>query len=585
MARQTKAKETSRENIRDKDTFDYSTPELNPAARPVDAFAPTRPDLDAANAIVAIGEGLRSYGALSELRSQWKVEKATKDFAANQEKPPDNEKTKAYLDQWDKLKGNYSATVEFGQEVDKYFAENSHLEPDEFRQGYQEIVSKYTSGQNKEFMLGFFPQAVRQEQQLFAQYTQVLGNRLATQRNEMASQLMRDNIEGMLKTHVGADSLVQLEDDDFWVKNYLDDAPAFSRVWGNQMRTELSALQERYRDFGMDKTQVSVLMMEQAGRLAREYGVPELLDFAVEQDKAGNIRLTDNPELQQRYLTLKGQAESARDSRIAGMAQKKKKAMEDADSRYTSSVVARVNTLDPNDKQGAAAILQELLDVGEDGRMNLNRMPIGQQVAMTQFLDTSRRSLFASKTDSGEYVLLQSKFLDGNLQFTDLVEKMDYLTQEDYQAIFGLISRRSGEKNTAKTTMFTNTRASFKKFLSDKLDPKTTTAEGILVSLTSDGPSNLLSAMQFMDQALWDYVEQNGGQLPDRETTNTILEEVRKQYEKYFYDASELYQNKEAPTEVAPTAREMRTGKKWVVNANDDGTFNVIEAEDGADSE
>jgi len=229
MARQSRVNPSSRRPNTDKDTYDFSTPDLNVSARPTDDYMERRPNRDIVNALEAVNKGLASYGTLSELRSKNAEDRAEKDFAENPEAPP-SEQTVAYIEKWEQMKGTHVAIAEFQKEADAYFTQNSHLEPDEFKEGYQKIVAEYTAGRSKNFMLGFFPKALQKEQALFGQYNNVLGERIATQRNEAASQEMRDAVETMVIQHTGARGLADLGDDAFWVKNYAADSNAFQRV-------------------------------------------------------------------------------------------------------------------------------------------------------------------------------------------------------------------------------------------------------------------------------------------------------------------------------------------------------------------
>ena len=337
------------------------------------------------------------------------------------------------------------------------------------------------------------------------------------------------------------------------------------------MRTELTALQGKYRELGMERTQVSTLMLHQAGRLAVQYGMPELLEFAMQEDSNGKIRLTDNPELQAKYMTLKNQAESRRDSRLASMATNQKKAVEESDAQYTSGMIAQVHTLDPTDKEGAAELLVELLQFGPDGRMNLSRLPIGQQQGMVQLLDDSRRSLFATQSDDAMYIRLQEQHLAGELTFAGLVNAVPHITREDYQKLFSFIDSATGKTNSAKTTVWRDLRSNFRTFLSKKLDPKD---EYGINSLYQDGPSNLEMAVREMDQAVWEYVDKNNGALPDRETANEIFSAVEEKYKNYFYSKPQVFDGKLPSAErLLRPVNEKTTKKKTRVVVNPDGSF------------
>ena len=199
---------------------------------------------------------------------------------------------------YENLKGEATAQKEYKAEVTQFFNDNHQvLSPEEFEQGLVEISQKYVEGASRHFLEGFLPVAVDIEQKVFENYTKYQQESVYNDTVSFISQKAYDDTVDIVNTFleqyfegVSLDNLNERLDVYYMLEN-----GDYGQVIAPLIRQSLTDAQNKAELMGLSKKEVSKLYLENIGKMAVKYGLPELLEFAYVKDESG-ISIARRPE-------------------------------------------------------------------------------------------------------------------------------------------------------------------------------------------------------------------------------------------------------------------------------------------------
>ncbi|MFC1524359.1 hypothetical protein ACFL6N_06170 [Thermodesulfobacteriota bacterium] len=208
------------------------------------------------------------------------------------------------------------------------------LDPIEYNKRREATVKKFTAGASEHFMRGFMDDALHVQQKHEKAFQKQKKGELQSEWLEKGSQ----SFDTMLNR--------VLEDGE-------QDTPKV-------MRNFLSALQKEGEEYGLTKAQVSTRVIQSVGIRAVNYGRPDLLKFAWEEDNGIKLIATDAGPQVESYFKQALAAQKA-------MKAQGEKAVEKSLKGLTNSIeVGIVEALEANDLKKA----QTLLHNSSDGTRN-----------------------------------------------------------------------------------------------------------------------------------------------------------------------------------------------------------------------
>lgn len=346
-----------------RDTFDFTTPNLQTVARPVDignrqSGASSLTQL--VDALSSVNKGLAAYQSVRDAFNEEDYQKGQTARASGGARPSDA--GWAFLRGWEEMDGKISANQEYQVEVADYLAKNAETAtPEEFANGLHALSNKYLQGTSDNYVRGFVGEALNIEESAKLSYQQVQSKvfqqNLEEKANIRFSQIIDNRLNDSFKG-IGLGSYQELlEKPDAYAAM---DIGTFKAGFGTALRDALTQAQEEFKAFGMSTAQVSDIFLDRVGQIAIEYGLPELLDYATIKDKSG-VSVEDTT-LGQKVKQYRQQAENQRSNIVAAL---DKKAKADYDKWKNATVnnlhlsIARLAT--SNDPATAAADAGKLI--------------------------------------------------------------------------------------------------------------------------------------------------------------------------------------------------------------------------------
>ena len=290
---------TKRATVDPRVSFDVTTPALDVFARTTD---PMVFDGNArgraqrlAEALGVVNASLPLVGQALEAGYKREYSEGTLSALKGEERPSEG---LARIIGYETLKGEFTAQKEYKAEVLQFYNDNHQvLSPEEFEQGLVEISKKYIEGASKHFLEGFLPVAVDIEQKVFENYTKYQQESVYNDTISFISQKAYDDTVDIVNTFleqyfegVNLDNLRERLDVYYMLEN-----GDYGQVIAPLIRQSLTDAQNKAELMGLSKKEVSRIYLENIGRMAVEYGLPELLEFAYVKDESG-ISIARRPE-------------------------------------------------------------------------------------------------------------------------------------------------------------------------------------------------------------------------------------------------------------------------------------------------
>ena len=310
---------TKRTEIRDQDTFRYTTPSMKPAVNPTDPFV--RPEQ--AQKSNSLSHLMDSLGVLAQLHKERQAETKREqeelgvgDVMRGMQEAGGNhpERIKAF----ETFKGE-AAAGDYHAKLSQYVEENKHLLPDEFDSGLAQLRDEMIVGRSNNFMVGLAKRALSLEESARVANRSFL--------SDTTQQEFMHNLGKALD---------------------MDLAPGVSRT-PQDMRTLLTTYQDKAGSFAK-KAQVTELFVNKAIALADERGDASLLAFTNIADASGYSPIAD-PRLQQKIVNGVQAAERSKERTENRLIQDQKDKEKEAKRLVSNEIASSLFSLQPGTPQ------------------------------------------------------------------------------------------------------------------------------------------------------------------------------------------------------------------------------------------
>lgn len=203
----------------------------------------------------------------------------------------------AFIDGYERMDGQYKG-VQFSNAAKEYAVKNSHLDPEEFQKGLDELQKTYVGQLVHQGQLDtFLPDAIKGGEHATATYQDAKNVAIVQERN----QKVQDIFDGKFTISLDQTALdvlgiplskgfKSIATDATSRKAYDDNKDAFRAAMSPQIRAILDDARTQYKSLGMTTRDLSANLLGRIGRMAADVGAPGLLDYAYQKNAAdGNM--------------------------------------------------------------------------------------------------------------------------------------------------------------------------------------------------------------------------------------------------------------------------------------------------------
>lgn len=300
----------NRQTPTEKDTFDYSTPNLRTSIGEVNGYFERNPKVnDLARALGVLPEMAKTAKEVLEVENKKAQEEGY--FARASGDLNLEGKTNAYVKGFDEMDGKAKA-IEFNNAASLYYEQNKEAAPSDFKKGFDALVGTYTNGKTKEFLTGFTPSALQTQAQVEANILN--HNIIKVKENEISTiaapliqnQRTQKALEIFKSFGINLTSLEELNNNP--QKRALYDAKRalIDKQIAVSDRQILSETQKMFKEKGLlaSKEDLSLFMLQQSETMNSLTGI-NFAGFVQEKDESG-ISLASSSLMNQANALLQG---------------------------------------------------------------------------------------------------------------------------------------------------------------------------------------------------------------------------------------------------------------------------------------
>lgn len=288
----TEIRKRNRPTPTEKDTFDYSTPNLRVSAGEVNGYFERNPKVnDLAKALGLLPEMAKTAEQILEVQNNKAQEEGFYQRASGNMNIEG--KTNAYLKGWDEMDGKANA-IKFNEAAALFTEQNKDLNPSDFKKGFDALIGTFTEGKTKEFLKSFTPSALQTQAQVEMQMLERNTNKI--KENELGTLALPliQNATNQVIIDVFAENGIKLTspealtNDPLKMQQYKAKQAIIDKQLGVKMRQLLSDVQQEFKDKGMlaSKEDISLAMMQYADTKNNATGI-NLAGFILEKDGSG----------------------------------------------------------------------------------------------------------------------------------------------------------------------------------------------------------------------------------------------------------------------------------------------------------
>lgn len=419
-----------------RNTFDYTTPNLNVVARPTDPYV--QPTAGAgwaqlAESLSAINPALKAYLGYQQERVKQDFESGQ--FAAYQgrERP----QTKAAAMGYDYIQGMRSASEYKTRGLALLQQFGATDTPEEFAARLDALEAEYLAGASEWFQRGFVENMLNTRDQLERAYQEQLIKTIHKDVLESLSQVIMD-VSNQWLTDI-ADTIQvdpeQLAGNPLFYEYLSDDV--FRTNLAQSGRRFFDTLHEIGKTTGLTRDQINAYAVQILGRKAIQLGAPELLDVFYVKDKNGvSIAAGSLGSTIEQY---KRQAESHRQALIEAQdaqASELRKQQQQAALNQTYLTISLARLIEnPMERANKAAEIREHI-INNPLLMNLSPSEFRQLMRELEDMEAHRYSFPELSNDHVvTELLLKASFGNLTLQEVEEARAGFELSRSDYEKL------------------------------------------------------------------------------------------------------------------------------------------------------
>lgn len=319
-----------RQQVDNRDLYGYTTPRVDPAAKPTDSYIQPSlsPDtMGLLEALRAMNEAAPTVGAAWVGRKQEETKEGSLERFKQKDDPnakldPAKMKQWAFVKGWEQADGKLTAATMYGNELSALHERiKDTATPEEYMNEVAKVSKRYLNGASEDWATGFLPGAVEMDEKYLALYQDELNATYKKKQFQTANASMSVDFSKLLSnelaTQLGVNPLT------FDINAFRKDPKAYllfkdnkeaqdklSTILRTASRQALTTYQTAYGSY-LRKDEVSAMYLDIVGQNASHYGLPEALDFVFEKDEH-KVAVFDT-ELQAKAREYKEAAERARE--------------------------------------------------------------------------------------------------------------------------------------------------------------------------------------------------------------------------------------------------------------------------------
>jgi hypothetical protein len=425
--------------VDDRVTFDYSTPNYDVVARPTDPYV--TPGHSSAGQLVtalqAFQSGIQSYAEYRQYQNEKDREEGALERAKTEETPKEK-KTRAFIEGWEKLDGEIKAKQDYRKAVDEYISQNNHLDPEEFNAGLDGLSKEYMSGTTKNFLKGFLPAALDIETKAKTSYNQFQNQKVREELVAKTTTVLKTDISNIVAQTNGMKS--SLEDIYSDPRLYLSlvDNPTYSQELSTKLRNYLDDKFKDYKSMGLSTKDISALMLNTVGQMAKTYAMPELLDYVDLKDKKG-FAVSDDPTLSKEVFKFKEEAKNEQLQHINRLENLQEQNTKLLFSTTVNAYAAKLFSLNPEANPKDAIIARDLFNQMTNNEIIMGSMDTGTVSSLLRLAESRfNYEIPDEKKDQTYLTPIYQKYMQGTLTQGDLLFALSRLSPGGQSKVKGL---------------------------------------------------------------------------------------------------------------------------------------------------
>lgn len=400
-------KPSKRRKVDPRDTYRYTTPNIQPAARPTDPYVAPQPP----RRITAVSDLMNALSGFARLYEDHKITQEKEAIAQGETDyytdtaPPDDAHA-ARIQKYDELRGK-GESYKFWKDATALYMENQTDSPEELAGKMDELLQQYREGKSPAYMKGFIPRA----QEILHQ---IDGLHFTRQKQEYEAEVL-----------ASGQAVISGELDRLGLEN------------PQAIRDVITQLQVDSKALGLTRTQVSQMAYDYLSARATVTGDTRYITPLVLRDASGtSIADVVGPD---KVASLLHRTEGVQHSRweMQRAIQREQEAKQQ--NLLENKLYRKFYELDPNDLDGLMALKTELNAytspegnpeglVLDSARFNaLNNMIEGRQ----------GKGGWAAQSDPEVMVDVLRKAKLGAISIPEIVQKRKQLSYEDARAAIG----------------------------------------------------------------------------------------------------------------------------------------------------
>jgi len=443
--------------IDERDTFDFTTPNLEVSARTTDPYVQPYSNLQQLVSVLSeINPTLRSIGQIGQVYNDKRKEQGEFSRIKGEETPAKS-KGWAFIQGYEELDGKIKGGLDYKLEVQDYINRNGNLAPEEFANGLHAIAAKYTQGATDNFLRGFTDSALQIENDAKEAYQQAQFKKVQQDVIDKVSiDLTLDTektVQNLLKSSFKVGSLDDIVNNPALLKKMGTDKTFKDKV-STELRTILSTTQQRVKDLGatgLKNDDVTQKYLEIVGNMAVKYGMPELLDFTDKNDGSGFI-ISKSDKFGTMVADFKAGAERAKKTNLEIGEQTSAKQQEQALTQEVSRIRTRTAEIslvkDPFER---AAQAREAMNYVSKSPMLTKNMDIQTLInPLQKIVEEARQgvSIRPDDSDKSTYQQLYSKAVKGSLSLEEVykADNNNLLNKSDFDRLAGMVNTTLKER-------------------------------------------------------------------------------------------------------------------------------------------
>ena len=518
MPRQATVRERTRRQVDDRETFDFTTPNMKVSANPVDPYAkPGAPpqvlmsgDVKAFQAIMGnLQDALAGGQKIKKDYDKREQKRGGADAAAGRK---DEDPGEAYLIGHEIISGKAAAGDLEKQSLD-YYEKNKDVEPLQFKVGMERLQKQFLLGRSEAFVEGIMADAINIEQKYNLTYHHYTTKRVKEDGLANIAKGFDYDIQS-----IAADTSTTREDKAKAIREMFTGAQALGGM-----------------TYGLTKNEVSDHLINVMSRKALELGDPDLMKFAWVGDKDG-IRLVDNPKLAANIEQGVKVADNEKATRTNEFDKRVLKLQKDVENRVGNNIAELL--VDGNaDTKAAYEMLRQYSD---PSRNKEGVMLTPSFVEHSHRLIANRGAGFALQSDPEVYASAMDKAGRGELSLSDIRGLKSHMEEGEWKSVLALNIR---EQNSA------GVRTPGRKDFDSKLSTTITSVKAVdpLTGrfLDPNGPKRAIFVNTEARDWFAQYAAENKGAEPPKEMVNEKLKLLAEDSFKFY--ESQDFDGKPAP--------------------------------------